>query len=502
MLVTITTTGDTDPGGVDALDLGHLLHKHPGRAQTFSLSVGDAHVFYPEATSERCTAALLLEVDPVGLARSRRFGGDTLALAQYVNDRPYASSSMVAVAIGQVFRTAMGGRSTSLPERSAAPMPLEVTLTSVPSELDQDGTGLATRLFAPLGWDVEEHRRLLDETHPAWGPAPTVGLTLRGTVRLGHALRHLYVLLPVLDDAKHYWVNDDEVGKLLRAGEGWLADHPLRDLITTRYLAHQRGMVVDATDRLLGVEDVVGETVGAATADRDGAATADREARHTPDDPAAGPDHAPLYRRRADAVMAALHDVGAHTVADLGCGEGELLMRLKADRSFTTVIGSDVSPRELARAERRLHLDEASDAERARIRLVQSSVTYLDDRIAGLDAAVLMEVVEHVDPGRLPALEVSVFAVARPGAVIVTTPNAEHNVRFPHLDAGHVRHEDHRFEWTRGAFRAWSERVAADNGYVVEYRPVGDDDAEVGPPTQMAVFRRSDLATAGTVAAA
>jgi 3' terminal RNA ribose 2'-O-methyltransferase Hen1 len=177
-------------------------------------------------------------------------------------------------------------------------------------------------------------------------------------------------------------------------------------------------------------------------------------------------------------------------VADVGCGEGALLRHLVADRTFTTVIGTDVAPRELERAERRLHLDEASDEQRARVRLLQSSVTYSDDRIAGLDAIVLMEVVEHVDPERLPAFETSVFAAARPAAVVVTTPNAEHNVRFERLAAGRFRHSDHRFEWTRDEFRAWATAVGDRHGYTTEFRPVGDDDPEVGPPTQLALFRR------------
>lgn len=469
MLVTLSTRGEAAP------DLSHLLHKHPGRAQSFDLSVGTAHVFYPADTAEVCTAALLLEIDAVALARSKRYGADAQALSRYVNDRPYVSTSMLALAIGQVFRSAMAGKSESRPERAAAPMDLDVALTSVPSETDAHGVGLATRLFAPLGWAVEETRRPLDDTRPEWGDARTVGLRLRGSVRLADALRQLTVLLPVLDDAKHYWVGDDEVGKLLRRGEGWLAEHPLRDLITTRSLAHQRSLVEDATSRLLGLDETSAATAGgaAATSDRTEAAA-----------------ETPLHRRRADAVLTALADTGASTVADVGCGEGALLRHLVADRTFTTVIGTDVAPRELERAERRLHLDEASDEQRARVRLLQSSVTYSDDRIAGLDAIVLMEVVEHVDPERLPALETSVFAAARPAAVVVTTPNAEHNVRFERLAAGRFRHSDHRFEWTRDEFRAWATAVGDRHGYTTEFRPVGDDDPEVGPPTQLALFRR------------
>ncbi len=475
MLVTITTRGDAAP------DLSHLLHKHPGRAQSFDLSVGTAYVFYPADTPDECTAALLLEVDAIALARSKRYGADAQALSRYVNDRPYASTSMLALAIGQVFRSAMGGRSTSRPERAAEPMDLELGLTSVPSEVDEHGAGLATRLFAPLGWDVEETRRLLDDTRPEWGDAATVGLRLRGRVRLADALRQLTVLLPVLDDAKHYWVGDDEVGMLLRRGEGWLAEHPLRELITTRSLAHQRSLVDDATGRLLGLDGTAGDG---------GSVDAPVDEAPADDDGATDRPETPLYRRRAEAVLTALADVQAHTVADVGCGEGALLRHLFADRSFTTIIGTDVAPRELARAERRLRPDDVSDEQRARVRLLQSSVTYSDDRIAGLDAVVLMEVVEHVDPERLPALEASVFQAARPAAVVVTTPNAEHNVRFASLAAGRFRHPDHRFEWTRDEFRTWAQGVGDRHGYTVEHRPVGDDDPEVGPPTQLALFRR------------
>jgi 3' terminal RNA ribose 2'-O-methyltransferase Hen1 len=333
------------------------------------------------------------------------------------------------------------------------------------------------------------------------GAAATVGLRLRGRLRLADALRQLTVLLPVLDDAKHYWVGDDEVGMLLRRGEGWLAEHPLRELITTRSLAHQRSLVDDATGRLLGLDGAAGDG-GAVGSGAAGSAAVDPAADEAlaDDDGATVLTETPLYRRRAGAVLTALADVQAHTVADVGCGEGALLRHLFADRSFTTIIGTDVAPRELARAERRLRLDDVSDEQRARVRLLQSSVTYSDDRIAGLDAVVLMEVVEHVDPERLPALEASVFQAARPAAVVVTTPNAEHNVRFASLAAGRFRHPDHRFEWTRDEFRAWAQAVGDRHGYTVEHRPVGDDDPEVGPPTQLALFRRHTIGshTTGT----
>ena len=449
MLVTVTYEPGAD-SGVDATVLGYLVHKHPAKVQTFSAPVGDIHVFYPEATPERCTVAVLLEVDPVGLVRNKRFRGDAGTLDHYVNDRPYVASSMLAVALGTVFRTAMTGRSDSYPELAARLLPLRIEIPVVSARGDED---LVRRLFQPCGWTVDEHRIPLDPDYPQWGDSRYSAVTLTGDVRLADALRQLYVLLPVLDDAKHYWVGDDEVAKLERAGEGWLPRHPDRDLITRRYLAHQRSLIPQA--------------------DEPGAATPDT----------------PLRVLRADAVMAALHDVGARRVVDMGCGPGALLSRLAKDRSFTKIVGVDVSARSLEQAARFLKLDAASDAERERIDLLHGSVVYRDDRLRGYDAMVLMEVIEHVDASRLAALEDAVFAGARPGAVVVTTPNSEYNVRYPSLGADGFRHTDHRFEWTRVEFREWAHAVAARHGYGVEFRPIGEVDAEHGAPTQLALFR-------------
>ncbi|WP_435737210.1 3' terminal RNA ribose 2'-O-methyltransferase Hen1 [Cellulosimicrobium sp. PMB13] len=505
MLVTLTATAAHDLGLDDATDLGFLLHKHPGRAQSFDLPVGRAHVFYPEATPERCTAALLLEVDPVGIVRDKRFGGSGggFALAQYVNDRPYAASSLVAVALGKVFSTAAAGRCDARPDLAATAIPLEIHVPSLPC---RGGAGLARRFFEPLGWVVEATAEPLDPTVPAWGDAHVVDLRLRGTVRLADALTQLYVLLPVLDDAKHYWVSTDEVDKLVRAGGGWLADHPEREQIARRYLAHQQRYVDDAVARLSALDDTSGAPAHAAeprVVPRSGAVSGDNPGFG---DVPADDTPPPLARQRADAVLAALHDAGARTVVDLGCGEGALLRRLAADRSFTRILGTDVSAGELDRAATRLRLHDASDAERERVQLVQSSLTYADDRLAGFDAAVLMEVVEHVDPSRLDALERAVLGRARPRTVVVTTPNAEYNVHYSNLlpgpdgtAAGGLRHPDHRFEWTRAELRAWAEAAAERFGYTVAYRDVGPVDAGTaeagsteprgaGPSTQMAVF--------------
>ncbi|MBT2508629.1 3' terminal RNA ribose 2'-O-methyltransferase Hen1 [Streptomyces sp. ISL-98] len=476
MYLTISTTGNQER---PATDLGFLLHKHPDKAQTFSTSHGTAHVLYPEASVERCTAALLLEVDPVALVRrgkgKGRGGSPDSALAQYVNDRPYAASSLLAVALSTVFKTALHGVCNALPERAEAPLPLRIEVPALPA---RGGAELVTKLFAPLGWTtVEAQPVALDEQFPEWGDSRYVQLVLEGELRLADALRQLYVLLPVLDDAKHYWVAPDEVDKLLRAGEGWLAEHPEQKLITSRYLSRRWGLTRQAMERL--------ELVRLAEADDLEVEEIDNavdETTDTEDKPV------PLAVQRRDAILQALEAAGASRVLDLGCGQGQLVQALLKDVKFSEIVGVDVSMRALTVASRRLKLDRMGERQAGRVKLMQGSLTYTDKRLKGYDAAVLSEVIEHLDLPRLPALEYAVFGSARPRTVLVTTPNVEYNVRWETLPAGHARHGDHRFEWTREEFRDWARKVAERHGYGVEFVPVGPDDPEVGPPTQMAVF--------------
>ncbi|MFF9110983.1 3' terminal RNA ribose 2'-O-methyltransferase Hen1 [Streptomyces sp. NPDC014805] len=483
MFLTIGTTGTAER---PATDLGFLLHKHPDKAQAFSTSYGTAHVLYPEADARRCTAALLLEVDPVALVRrgkgKGRGGAPDAALAQYVNDRPYAASSLLAVALSGVFSSAMRGVCTTRPERAAEPLPLRVEVPALPA---RGGPALVRRLFEPLGWTVSAEPVALDAEFPEWGDSRYVHLVLESeALRLSEALRHLYVLLPVLDDAKHYWVAADEVDKLLRAGEGWLPGHPEQKLITTRFLSRRWSLTRQAMERLELVR--LAESDDAAVEEIDNAVAAETEEEEKP---------TPLAVQRREAITTVLRQTGAARVLDLGCGQGELVRELLRDARFTEIVGVDVSMRALTVASRRLKLNRMGERQAERVTLLQGSLAYTDSRLKGYDAAVLSEVIEHLDLPRLPALEYAVFGAARPRTVVVTTPNVEYNVRWESLPAGHVRHGDHRFEWTREEFRAWARAVAERHGYGVEFRPVGPDDPEVGPPTQMAVFEMSTALT-------
>jgi 3' terminal RNA ribose 2'-O-methyltransferase Hen1 len=464
MLLTITTTSRP------ATDLGFLLHKHPGRVHAVELGFGRAHVVYPQATQERCTAALVVDVDPVGLVRERRRAAG-FALRQYVNDRPYAASSFLSVAIGRVFGTALGGRSRERPELAAAPLPLTARLPAVPAR--GGGADLLTRLFAPLGYRVAATPLPLDPHVPAWGDSAYHTLELSGEVRLRDLLAHLTVLLPVLDDDKHYWVGEDEVDTLLRRGGDWLAAHPERDLIARRSLRHDVGLAREALARL--AEDDADPDAASAAQD------AEEEAVERP---------LTLAEQRLAAVLDVLRAAGARRVLDLGCGSGTLVAALLREPWVDRVVGVDVSYGALQAAARRVRLDRMTPGERERVELWQGALTYRDDRLRDFDAAALVEVVEHVDPPRLGAFERVVFGHAAPRTVVLTTPNVEYNPRFEGLPAGTLRHRDHRFEWTRGQLREWAQGVGQRHGYRVRLAGVGPEDPEAGPPTQLAVFSR------------
>lgn len=470
MLLTIAAT--RFPDGSPATDLGYLLHKNPARVQTFEQSFGHVHVFYPQADEQRCQVAVLLDVDPVALVRRGGSMRGQRGLDQYVNDRPYVASSFLSVAMNGLFATAMNGRCKERPQLVQCATTLAARIAVVSC---RGGEAMIRSLFEPLGYEVQITAHPLDEAFPEWGEGHVSSVELKQTTTLQSLLQHLYILIPVLDNDKHYWVGEDEVEKLLVRGKDWLKEHPHREFITTRYLKYQSRLSRDALARL---------TEGENDLDPDAA-----QAEHAAEEEAIERPLS-LNQQRLGSVVSALKGTGAASVLDLGCGEGNLLRLLLQDKQFTRIVGVDVSLGSLQRAAERLRFERMAEHLRQRIDLRHGSLIYRDDRLSGFDAAAIVEVIEHLDPPRLQAFERAVFEFARPRTVVITTPNREYNVRWETLPAGAFRHRDHRFEWTRDQFQHWAGRVANEHGYRVHFLPVGPEDAEVGSPTQMGVFER------------
>ncbi len=465
MLLSITTTHQP------ATDLGHLLHKHPDRLQTFPMnfgpvSCGKAHVFYPEATTESCTVLLLLEVDPAG--RDKSAFEKQSVLNQTINDRPYVASSFLSVAMLKVFKTAMLGRSTDRPGLALSQIPLTVSIPVLPC---RGGEFFLQQLFEPLGYEATGDPIPLDQTFSDWGESNYLSVTLKNTVRLADLLNHLCVLIPALDDEKYDWLVAEDIHRLLQRGEKWLAKHPAREVIARRYQPQKPRYSNAPLARL--EEDISFD--------------AEAEEREYVWKAIAAQKPNNLQQRRLTAVVEVLKERGAKNVVDLGCGEGDLLEKLSEDDLFEKIVGVDVSQLAISQARKKLNLDDISESQRPQV--LQGSLLYEDERLQGCDALTIVEVIEHINSDRLPEFEHIVFEFIRPKTIILTTPNAEYNVRYP-MPLGAFRDPDHRFEWTRQEFKKWAEAIAKQYGYTLTVTGIGDEYFELGTPTQMGVFCR------------
>ena len=460
MLLTITNKGPC------ADELGFLLHKNPANVNTTKLAFGEATVFYPVSPPNECTAALLVEINPISLVRSRGAQQAGWALGQYVNDRPYVASSFLSTAISRVFGTALNGSCQKRPELVEKDLDLTVQIPALPVP---GGANQIERLFEPLGYEVSCKSTPLDKHFPEWGDSNLHDTTLKRSSTLKSLLQQLFVLIPVLDRQKHYWVGQEEIEKLLNKGEDWLQDHPERDWIVTRYLKHQRGLTREALARLAPEIE-------------------ESEPSKEPVEPEVEKKIS-LHTLRLKRVTELIESLAPSSVLDLGCGEGKLLFRLLKKTSIPRITAMDVDSRSLGIANERL-TQRTSEKNRKRAILLQGSLIYRDARLENHDVAALVEVIEHLDPPRLDALSRVVFECARPTHIIVTTPNIEYNVLFENMKPGQLRHRDHRFEWTRSEFENWSHSVAEAHGYKVSFEALGEEHPQHGAPSQLALFSK------------
>lgn len=465
MILTITYTGHSTQ------DLGYLLHKNPYRPQEFELNSGMAYVFYPEVSDEKTTMALLLDINPIDLVKGKQ-GTNTGGLFDYVNDRPYTASSFLSTAITRIFNTAMNGKCDRKPELVGTPLDLTANIYSI------HGTdSFARKIFEPLGYTVKTSKNILDDNFTEWGESPYINLEISGKVRLSDLLNHIYVLIPVFDKQKHYYIDEAEIDKLLSHGGEWLAEHPAKNDIIYRYFLMKRSYAHRTIDLL--TEEEIHETP-----------ESDETQESEQVDRPADERKISLNALRLETVKNAVLASGAESVIDLGCGECRLTKILLEQQQIKKVTAVDVSAHELEKAKNRLHYDTMNEHRRNKLTLMQSSLTYKDKRFSGYDCACVIEVIEHIEPLRLPAFERNIFEFAKPATVILTTPNREYNINYEFIPDGQLRHNDHRFEWSREDFRKWTDYICQKYGYTVTISGIGDDDGLHGTPTQMGVFKK------------
>ncbi len=465
MVLNIKTTGE------NANNLGFLLHKHPSRYQTETLPYGTVHMFYPEISKELCSFVMFVEINSIALARTTKDNySATFKLGHYVNDRPYVASSFLTTVISKFLGSALNGKCNKHPNLVEEQFSLEIEVSVVKSI---KGKLQIANFFEPLGYKVSVEEKQLDSSNLNWGVSSYFNLKLEhNSITISDLLSHLYVLLPVLDNNKHYYVSEDEVEKLLNKGETWLKNHPAKELITKKYLKFKKSYTQLALEQLS--EEIITETNNISQ---------QTDIKKTS-----------LHQIRLETVVETFKALHVKTIVDLGCGEGKLLKLLLKEAQFQNILGMDISYRSLEIAKKRLYWDTLSEYQKQKIKLIHGSLNYKDQRISGFEGAALVEVIEHLDKPRLESLEQVVFKYAKPQYIIVTTPNREYNVLFEGLKEGQMRHQDHRFEWTRKEFEMWGSRIAETFNYEVTYKPLGEINEQYGGPSQMAIFKTKNEA--------
>ena len=463
MYLKITTT-DTN-----ASNIGYVFHKHPERYQKEKLSYGEAHIFYPEVSEQKCSFAMLIDINSIQLTRNLQksnYSG-SFKLGDYVNDRAYVASSFLTAAIAKVLSSALNGKCSYDNTLATKKWNLTIQVGIVKAK---GGEEQIKNYFEPLGYEVCINSFYLDEDFKNWGKSPYFKIELKASKTVQEVLSQLYVLLPVLDNNKHYFVNEMEVEKLLNKGGEWLKNHPAKEIITKKYLRYKKSYTRLAFEHLIGEET---------------SENSDKVELETMVEKKLS-----IHGVRLHTVKDTLAKLGVQELADLGCGEGKLIRLLLREAQFKRILGMDVSYQTIEMAKKRLKYDELPLRLKEKLSLFQGSLTYRDKRIEGIEAVSLVEVIEHLDTTRLEALQRVVFEYTKPKYAIITTPNREYNVLFESLPEGKFRHSDHRFEWTRKEFETWANKIANRHAYKVSFEPIGDEHEIHGAISQMAVFKR------------
>ncbi|WP_310831561.1 3' terminal RNA ribose 2'-O-methyltransferase Hen1 [Paenibacillus pedocola] len=468
--------------GTGAGMLSHLLAKNPNNLYDRTEKEARVRIVFTVSSEEETEAVIYVTPDPIELVK-----GDSSAhndITQYINDREFVTSSLFCSYIRPALGTALNGK----PKEAympwvGKPLKLELTFGPVASNLP-DRT--LEELFTALGYEVQLERGDAEYSFALKTRSSARYIKLAGEQTLQTALQQLFVLIPALDDYKHYYISDDEVDKIRRYGAGWLEEHPQRSLILKRTLrfagAIKQYEAMAAKEKRSTAENSVdSEDVPAAvTVSGESAVT---EMQEEP--------KIRLNDLRYAAIAAAVEELYAKaTIVDFGSGEGKLSAKLSSVPGVREIKAVEPSAASQLRAMDRF----AKLADKPGIIVpdpVTGSLFYFDESLRGKDVMILCEVIEHIDEYRLARVMENIFAEYAPKTLIVTTPNKDYNAVYE-MEQEELRHGDHRFEWGRKAFSVWCARWTETFDYTAELTGIGEGSVEFGYPTQMAIFTKGE----------
>jgi 3' terminal RNA ribose 2'-O-methyltransferase Hen1 len=438
--------------GSGAEAVSYLIAKNPNNLYERNEKGFKVRLVYPTFTKEEVQFVIYVKPDPIDLVRNT---ADSYDITHYINDREFAVSSLFITTIRKALGTALNGK----PDEAYAEWvdhPFEIELSFGPVSTDLRDHELA-ELFEPIGYQVDIQRgvSVLREKSSARF------VTISGSQTVQNALKHVSILIPVIDNYKHYFLDEREVEKLDRYGEGWLESHPLKQLIVKRALRF---------NALISQSKYFGKKQHTSNQNEN------RRIR--------------LNDIRYEAILKVIQSLEhKETIVDLGAGEGKLSVQLGFLGGVKEILSIEPSNKSRIKAIERFEQVNTKEAY-VEPKSLAGSLFYFDSRLQNKDIIILCEVIEHIDEERLPKIFETILNDYRPKTFIVTTPNKEYNILYEMSE--NLRHDDHRFEWTRAEFFQMMREWSAKSPYQISIQGIGEEHSEYGHPTQMAIFRREE----------
>ncbi|WIM41190.1 3' terminal RNA ribose 2'-O-methyltransferase Hen1 [Paenibacillus sp. PK4536] len=480
MYLTIKATG------THASMISHLLAKNPNNLYDRTEKGARIRLVYTSFQPEETEVLLFVTPDPIDLVKG---SPDHYDITQYINDRELVVSSLFCSYIRPALGTALNGKpKADYIDWVEHPFTLHMSMGPVASDLPDS---MIESLFQPLGYEVQMERGEIDYSFDLKNRSTVRHIQISGQQTLQHMLRQLYILIPVLDNYKHYYISDDEIERLQRYGEGWLSTHPQHDLIIKRSLRFAP-LIKEYEQKVAKNEDITNvstelSTHQAEASEMKSELSEDQDKQY--DSNQTEPPVIRLNELRYRAIVEQVSQLPQHKqIVDFGAGEGKLSVRLGEIEGVEQIWAVEPSMQSQLRAiDRFAKLEGRTDYV---IPVVTTgSLFYRDERWVDQDVIILCEVIEHINEVRLPQVIHTLFTDYRPQTLIMTTPNREYNEVYQ-MGKDEIRHTDHRFEWTRAELEQYCTQWIQDRPYTFTLSGIGEKHEQYGQPTQMVVFHR------------